>query len=241
MNHKYSILLLGLCLQISSAQTSVVQPAVQAMDLKLGRWEVTITTTGEQHVSVDPEKLAQLSPMECKMALDAQKSLNAARPKPVLQKRTLCITAQNLANGSFIIGNTGCPLQATSSVQKLVTIAKCPQIEQTSEFERIDSEHFRGSLTQNTGPAENVTKLHQIIAGSWLRANCIPDAQEMQALGIAAGANKDVLSFLPYLPPIGAGGEGRLGRYFVYFWHGEIRKFPRWGTSEEYPADRKDP
>jgi hypothetical protein len=96
------------------------------------------------------------------------------------------------------------------------------------------AESFKGSI-RNTIP-NNDTKINvnQTLVANWVGEHCPTHAEEMQARGIAIGANPDVLSFLPYVPP---GAQGRLGRFFEYFWNGgPSPRIPMIGYRTQFPG-----
>ena len=192
--------------------------ADQPLDVKEGLWE--ITTTSHVASQLPPELLAKLSPEQRAQMLA---SMKAAQGKPVVQTSKACLQRENLVRGALIGEAPDCNKQVTSSGQKLELHFKCDALNQTSQFQRVNAESFTGTVQQNlTGPPAST--INQTIAARWLGADCVGiRKQEATLQTIAAGANRDVLSFLPYVPP---GAEGHFGPYFNYFWNGDNRAIP---------------
>lgn len=93
-------------------------------------------------------------------------------------------------------------------------------------FDRIDSGNFKGSIEFIARAERSTTIVSTSIAAKRLRNSCYTAEevkQQIQARGIAVGANPTVLSFLPYIT---GGNEASFGRYFDYSWDGPNPKIP---------------
>ena len=224
------LLLLGGLFLVSDlmAQTAVSN---QPLDVREGLWQATLTSHMISPLS--PTLLEHLTPEQRARTLALSKA-QQDKDKGTVQKRTICIDPKSLRAGNFLGSDAGCSKELTSSSQKLEVRLKCGPTERTSLFERINSENLKGSI-QNTIPNSDTTiTVNETLVANWVGAHCPTHAEEMQARGIAIGANPDVLSFLPYLPP---GGEGRLGRFFSYFWNaGPSPQVPMIGYEGQFPG-----
>jgi len=228
----------------AAAQINAPSGAIHPLDVKTGFWELTLSSRVISQVPA--ELLANLSPDQRAKIIDQYKTAGA---KETVQKSTFCLKTEDLETGNVLnINGASGPKEVTSSSQKLMVHITSEQVDQTSQFERVDPENFRGSIQMIGKAPSSVTLLRNVVA-KWVRPNCVPDKEQAQQLqqqgqqqrlarGIAVGANRDVLSFLPYIPQ-GAGGgsaEGRLGRFFVYFWNGPNPRIPSIGYRGGIPG-----
>jgi hypothetical protein len=190
--------------------------ASQPFEVDEGVWEVTLSKKyAVEYQDLDPKTIA---------------AMNEGLAKNVtVQHATLCLTheffRQDSLFGTEIMG--ACARSTSSSSQTLEIEVKCDgQLAQRFRFERIDSGTFKGSI-EVIGRAERSTgTLSTSITAKRLRNSCYSAEevkQQIQARGIAVGANPTVLSFLPYT--IG-GNDIRFGRYFDYSWDDPNPKIP---------------
>jgi hypothetical protein len=122
----------------------------ERFDVRAGLWEVTTSLT---------------STAEGGDGLGSRAKLSG-------QKRTYCLTDQDLETGNVLDHISGCSLKVKSSGSKLVVHLKCaaPYGEKSlrvSEFDRIDSETFRGSIRM-MGEGGST----QTVSAKWLGGTC---------------------------------------------------------------------
>jgi len=211
--------------------------SIQPLDIPEGLWDVT--QTSHAVAQIPPEALANFTPQQRAQILAAAK---AGQDKGTVHKRTICLNRGNLIKGNILTGDPACPKQFTSTSQKLEVHWMCQEVDLTAKFQRTDAEHFTGSIQQIMNVSGGGT-VNQTVEAKWIGQDCVAiDKERRQALGIASGANRDVLSFLPYIPPGGDGSaaEGRLGRFFSYFWESTSHGIPTIGYEGGIPGQKRN-
>ena len=84
------------------------------------------------------------------------------------------------------------------------------------------------------GTPQQPATINQTIVGKWLGQDCRRTIKDrLQSAGIASGPNKDVLSFLPYLPET---SPGFLGNYFSNSWDSRNPGIPSIAYNGGFPG-----
>jgi hypothetical protein len=150
----------GLSLADVVAQTS----GNQLLDIKLGTWQLTVTSRVAPYQPDIDKALQGIAPGQ---RAQVAASLKAAYAKGTVTKRTVTIKREGLIRGSLVTGDADCPKEITSSSQKLEVHFKCDQLDLVSRFERIDSENFTGTIQQSTKdtPPRQTT---QTVVAKWI-------------------------------------------------------------------------
>jgi len=160
MLRRLLLILVGLWLADSLAQTS----ASELLDIKLGTWQLTVTSRMVPYQPDIDKALEAVAPSQRAQVLA---SLKASYAKGTVAKRTITIQRENLVRGSLVTGDADCPKQITSSSQRLEVHFQCDQLDLVSRFERIDSESFTGSIEQTvkgTPPRQS----SQTVVAKWI-------------------------------------------------------------------------
>jgi hypothetical protein len=147
----------------------------QALDVKPGQWETTVTGQMTGAPAIPPQALAQLTPEQ---RAKVESAMGARGAKPIVT--TSCKTKEKLAQA----WNTGqaamksCTTSvATSSSSKQEVHLECNEngtkATGSVKVEAVDSEHIRGSFQLTTaGAGDHPINMNYTFTSKWLGAAC---------------------------------------------------------------------
>ncbi|HEY1896455.1 MAG TPA: DUF3617 family protein [Terracidiphilus sp.] len=219
----FSVLLLcSVSLIGSLAQVPAANPP---LDVKEGLWDLTQTNYNVVDMPADwLDKLPpEVTPEQRAQMLAAQKD---PRSQATVEKRAVCLTREKLDQADVTQHNSDCTaIRVDSTGTSITRHSQCQGITQEAQFERIDAETFKG--TQITSIPGDSLEEHMEVAAKWAGADCEGIKKtRAYAAGLAAGADPDVLSFLPFkLPHSDDAGPGTFG-HFRYYWGGRSGRVP---------------
>jgi hypothetical protein len=144
--------------------------AVQPLNVKLGLWETTMTTTMAGIPTIPDSALAQMTP-------DQRAKVEAMMGgKPTTMKS--CVTKEKLDKAmAFQNMPKSCTYTVvTSTSSKLEMHLECAQngVKSTGAIvvEASDSEHTKGSMRVNAGANGANTNMNSTFTSKWLGADC---------------------------------------------------------------------
>lgn len=218
------IVLLTVSSAIAAAQTAANQP----FDVKTGLWELSYHITfATPTTDIKPDLPAGLTAQQRAQYLaalaEAQKKIAASQARGGDTKARRCITPAYLSTGNITGELTDCAGQQLHSSANKVSVL-CPRFppspgpEMSWQFQRIDAEHFTGSMHQVNDDGK---RTDETIVGRWLDTSCAaaPAAKPAPAAAATAPATA---SSAPAASQPGAGAPvvGQLRRtgnqYFAF-------------------------
>jgi len=168
-----------------------LQP-LQSPDLKAGLWDVT------EHVVI---------PLTAEQSQAFQQALTGADKYPANQResyiaaikaaeqnareqaakgtdvhRTVCLSREHI-DGDLLFDSQRpeqCTAEMTSSGQKLTLHTTCAsgnQLNESYAMERVDSQHFKGSVESASKENGSAFTMSKTFAGAWSRSDCAPPKQ----------------------------------------------------------------
>ena len=157
-------LLVVSCAQAGDTPTS--------LDVKLGLWEVTTTTTMSGQAPMPPEKLAKLNPEQ---RASLKKSM-AGPPSTDTHKE--CVTSEKLKK-SLLFGedHEGCSRTfVTSSSTKIEAKLHCQrdqaQTEGTMKLDVLNSESVKGDMDAIVTSGKRTMNMHVAFSSKYLTSSC---------------------------------------------------------------------
>jgi hypothetical protein len=217
-------LLCSLSLIGSLAQAPSANPP---FDVKEGLWDFTLTNYNIAQMPADwLDKLPpEVTPEQRAQMLAWQKD---PRSQATVEKWARCLTREKLDQADITQHSLPCTtIQFAPTGTSITRHTECQGVTQEAKFERIDPETFIG--TQITSFPDDPTSLeeHLEVEAKWAGADCAGIKKtRAYAAGLAAGADPDVMSFLPFrLPHSDDVGPGTFG-HFRYYWGGRSGRVP---------------
>jgi hypothetical protein len=155
--------------------TSTWAADFQALDVKPGQWETTVTGQMTGMPAIPPEALARMTPEQRAKVESAMGGLGA---KPMVS--TSCRTKEKLAQAWYTGQQSlkSCTTTlTTSSSSKQEVHMECNQngskTSGTIKVETVDSEHIRGSFQMTaTSEGNNAMNMNYSFTSKWLGAAC---------------------------------------------------------------------
>lgn len=202
----------GLLAVLSMPATSAQAPVTgQSFDVNEGLWDFTLTVHAISQLP--PGTLNQFTPQQRAQVLA---SLKAAQAKGQVKKQSLCLSRAQLDNAAFLVNPGNCTHRLVVGGQTIVRHSVCGATTIEARMQRLDSENFKGYENSDLHDA-NAAQMNIDVAAKWAGAACGDiNRQRVYEAGIAAGVDKDVLSFLPYMRP-GADGMVNLRNFGPHF------------------------
>jgi hypothetical protein len=166
-------------------QSSVLPEVPQALDIKPGLWEVVKVVNIHNH-QMNLEKVFSQYPSDQRDKLIADIRAQEDKPHPNTQKGNVCLPKQEQAITALLVyPANGCPRTLTSSGLGSDMHVVCPAktqndgsitaaIEQTSHFERIDAENFKGAISGHESSDALKMNAELTFSAHWLRDTCGP-------------------------------------------------------------------
>jgi hypothetical protein len=163
------------------AFTAWAADKVQPLDVKVGLWEVTHTTTMEGQL-IPPEAMAKLSPEHRAQVEQMLKQRSEMNGKPVT--RTHCVTKEELAKSDVMGDDERDPsckrTVITSTPRKLQARSACADEKGgkrsgSYEIEAVDREHVKGSAQMTGSSGKQDMKANSTFTARWLGADCGKD------------------------------------------------------------------
>jgi hypothetical protein len=171
---------------LAMADQSPAPPQVpQPLDIKPGLWEVVKVTTILNH-QMNLEKMFSQYPSEQRDKLIADIRAQENKPHPSTQKGNICLPKQEQTITTAIVYPANdCTRTVTSSGQGSDMHVVCPAnaqnnaptsavVEQTSHFERIDAENFKGTISAHESSDALKMNADLTFTAHWLRDTCGP-------------------------------------------------------------------
>lgn len=204
-------LLCSLSLIPSLAQNPNAGPP---FDVKEGLWDLTQTSYTVLLADWLDKLPPEVTPDQRAQMIEVQKD---PRSHATVEKRTICLTREQLDQAD-IRHNPGCTaIRLDSTGASITRHDECQGITHEAKFERTDAETFKGTEIAFL-PTDRIEE-HMEVAAKWAGADCAGIKKgRAYAVGLAAGVDPDVMSFIPFfLPYSDDRNYGQFGP-FRYFW-----------------------
>ncbi len=164
--------LLGLVLVLSVAVMAADK--IQPLNVKLGLWETTHTTTRSGEMPIPPEMLAKLTPEQRAKMEERMKANSAGRTTTSTSKS--CLTKEKLEKAPFSDREKECsPTILTSTTSKAVVKFTCDmsgmKMSGTINVEALNPESVKGSA-QTTASGNHTMNVNATFTSKWLGPSC---------------------------------------------------------------------
>jgi hypothetical protein len=211
---KKGMLAAGILAAISICAIAARAPgAGTSLGVKEGLWDFTLTMHAISQIP--PDALAQFTPQQRDQILA---SLKATQAKGTVKRREMCLTRAQLDNASFFDNQGDCTHGVSMEGGAIVRHSKCGETTIDSRYEAVNAESLKGYQNADMHDASG-QHLNIDVVAKWAGADCLAIMkQRIYQEGVAAGVDKDVMSFLPYIRPNGDGTANQrgFGSHFVY-------------------------
>jgi hypothetical protein len=155
--------------------TSAWAADFQAMDVKPGQWETTVTGLMTGVPAIPPEVLAKMTP-EQRAKFDSAMGARGAKPMVSTSCRTKEKLAQAWTTGQQNLKSCTTTVTSSSSSKQEVHMECNPEGAKSSgtiKVEAVDSEHIRGSFQMSAASEGNhMMSMNYSFTSKWLGAAC---------------------------------------------------------------------
>jgi hypothetical protein len=147
---------------------------IQPLNVKLGLWETTHTTTMSGEMPIPPEMLAKLTPEQRAKMEERMKANSAGRTTTSTSKS--CLTKEKLEQAPFSDRGKECaPTILTSTSSNAVIKFTCDmsgmKMSGTINVEALTPENVKGSA-QTTATGNHTMNVNATFTSKWLGSSC---------------------------------------------------------------------
>jgi hypothetical protein len=150
---------------------------LQPLDVKLGLWEVTTTSSNAGEMPIPADVLAKLTPEQRARMEERIKASSAGQTKTAVHKD--CLTREKLEK-SLAFGDEGMKscnhTIVSSSTNKLEVRLQCTEKEVKANFvlqlEALNSEHVKGSVHGTASGNDHTMNTDSAFTARWIGGAC---------------------------------------------------------------------